>query len=258
MKKIRKGIFETNSSSSHSIHIDSDMELMDYSLIPNENGEVNIFAGEFGSGPDRLGTAYEKLSYCYTAKCNEYILEKLIKEMTGATVVNFHDSEYSYVEDNAVDNISDDEQSLKELIFNRRSVIYVEYDGGRNPPEFYCDKTIGKYKMTMLNIGQYREMNINIITENDDKLEIGEDKWIYMFNNDKMNIVEACERFMDHINDTYTSKSHITGSGTCKEFESFDEDTMTTKIKVFLRDGDWVYNNNNTTYETYKVIVEKI
>ena len=42
MKKIRKNIFETNSSSTHSISVcgnEADCDMYDF-IIPNENGEI--------------------------------------------------------------------------------------------------------------------------------------------------------------------------------------------------------------------------
>lgn len=59
MKKIRKGVFETNSSSTHSICIAKDVELE----FPKS---LNFSFGEFGWECDTLKSMEEKASYLYT------------------------------------------------------------------------------------------------------------------------------------------------------------------------------------------------
>ena len=59
MKKIRQGVFETNSSSTHSICIAKEAEL----TIPKS---LHFEFGEFGWEYDTLYSAYEKASYLYT------------------------------------------------------------------------------------------------------------------------------------------------------------------------------------------------
>lgn len=87
MKKIRKKVFETNSSSSHVLHIDSDVELLDTSLVPSENGSITVYGGEYGWEWDKLTTAYDKISYLISSGDEIYkeeMLIKVIKEQTGA------------------------------------------------------------------------------------------------------------------------------------------------------------------------------
>jgi hypothetical protein len=59
MKKIRQGVFETNSSSTHSICIAKEAEL----TLPKS---LAFTFGEFGWGYDRLSSTGEKASYLYT------------------------------------------------------------------------------------------------------------------------------------------------------------------------------------------------
>lgn len=59
MKQIRKGVFETNSSSTHSICIAKDVEL----TIPKS---LHFSFGEFGWEHDTLKSIGEKASYLYT------------------------------------------------------------------------------------------------------------------------------------------------------------------------------------------------
>lgn len=64
MLKIRKGMFETNSSSTHTI------------IVTDQNCEpgaiVDFRIGEFGWKFERLDTVDEKASYLYTAACIYY------------------------------------------------------------------------------------------------------------------------------------------------------------------------------------------
>ncbi len=59
IKKIRKGVFETNSSSTHSICVAKEMEL----TIPST---IHFEFGSFGWQYDTLQSVYEKASYLYT------------------------------------------------------------------------------------------------------------------------------------------------------------------------------------------------
>lgn len=58
-KQIRQGVFETNSSSTHSICIAKDTEL----IIPKE---LHLEFGEFGWECNTLNSLQEKASYLYT------------------------------------------------------------------------------------------------------------------------------------------------------------------------------------------------
>ena len=67
MKVIRRGVFETNSSSSHSITIMGKDNLQPPCLHVNpEDNRVHVKLGDFGWGPDTLITQEEKLSYLCT------------------------------------------------------------------------------------------------------------------------------------------------------------------------------------------------
>jgi hypothetical protein len=63
MKKTRNNVFETNSSSTHSICIAKDIK---YDLPSS----IYFEFGEFGWEEDRLSTNHEKASYLYTAIMN--------------------------------------------------------------------------------------------------------------------------------------------------------------------------------------------
>lgn len=71
MKNIRKGVFETNSSSTHSICVAKDMDI----IIPTH---LHLQFGEFGWEYDRLDCTVGKASYLYTGI--QYLGDKTVME----------------------------------------------------------------------------------------------------------------------------------------------------------------------------------
>lgn len=71
-RQIRHGVFETNSSSTHSICIPTEHEELS---IPDS---VKFEFGEFGWEVDRLNSRSEKIKYLYT--CLSYVKEDKLKE----------------------------------------------------------------------------------------------------------------------------------------------------------------------------------
>ena len=64
-RKIRKNVFETNSSSVHSVAVSKDgIEPSKFKL--NENNEIEIDFGEFGKDERLYTSQYDKLSYLIT------------------------------------------------------------------------------------------------------------------------------------------------------------------------------------------------
>ena len=69
MKQIRKGTFETNSSSVHSLVIENDKtlgELEKNQLKLNRKGEIEVVLGKYGWRLEILETQQEKLNYLVT------------------------------------------------------------------------------------------------------------------------------------------------------------------------------------------------
>src|SRR4051794_35085386 len=98
--KIRRGVFETNSSSCHSISIASGAEVND-TLYVNEEGVCDIHPGEFGWGYEQSRDASSKAAYALTwaMTCEEYavgnkeeslaLLEAVVKQVIGCQFVRF-------------------------------------------------------------------------------------------------------------------------------------------------------------------------
>lgn len=207
MKKIRKGIFETNSSSSHSIHIDHDTQLMDISLIPDSNGIITIECDYYGWDWDTLRGAHEKANYCLTDVRNntekKELLREVIMEQTGAKEVKFiTDGDYVGIDHQSSGNTHEafkSKELLRNLIFNERSTIHTGNDNSEAPLHFYCDSSIGKYKVTLIDETKYRDMNISsILDEESNSIEDKNYNWVYTFDKKGTSIEMAVSEYIEY------------------------------------------------------------
>lgn len=146
MKKIvRHGVFETNSSSSHSISISDTCDKYE-TLYPNEDGVLVFEGGEYGWGYETYHSAEPKANYVATmsamygegGEVNEYydgstplrdMLESVISEHTGITKFEYHLKD-AYIDHQSVDNkmFSWTKQEMKNFIFNPRSELDIDND----------------------------------------------------------------------------------------------------------------------------------
>lgn len=134
MKKVRKNVFETNSSSTHSICIAKNV---DYD-IPKE---LHFEFGEFGWEHDTLNTTSEKASYLYTGVVN-YFPEKLdgileVLKSKGIEVTLQEKSgnywESGYVDhgsemDDFVEGVTESEDRLLSYLFSGLSFVHTGND----------------------------------------------------------------------------------------------------------------------------------
>lgn len=142
--RIRKGVFETNSSSMHSLVIKGEKKINKEQLKINEDGFIEVETDDYTWGNFILETAQEKLNYVASCKINEddlYLfgndpennskhhkrlaragiefikLEEAICEVTGA----------KGIEVNLIRGCST-EQSLDELVKEDLSVLDIIFD----------------------------------------------------------------------------------------------------------------------------------
>lgn len=158
MKVMRYGVFETNSSSTHSITIKANKDLKN-SDIPAEGEAYVIYPGEFGWGPSVHSDAITKASYCLTfirslggkdSQCRRgfltgkgirhggfwRMLRDVIMEYTGAKEVEFRpcgDScfPYGHIDHESWDTCLEafeTKESLGNFIFNPESVLIIDND----------------------------------------------------------------------------------------------------------------------------------
>lgn len=159
MKTVRNSVFETNSSSTHSITIGSGQE---WDSIPVKNGKIKLHGGEFGWEWAKYNDALTKANYCAVAcklkstNFSKRDLKEVIKEFTGATKVKFKFStswdryNYSYIDHQSHDTLDEitTKEDLKDFIFNKSSYLYTGNDNDNSPANFFDPEgTVYKYKL---------------------------------------------------------------------------------------------------------------
>ncbi len=167
-KQVRQSVFETNSSSTHSICIAKDAEL----TIPKS---INFEFGEFGWECDTLGSIHEKASYLYTglianerqedfdsivkaleSKGIEVEFEEPIYENNSYTNSEGKIEEYKYGKnvgyvdhsdelDGFLNDICSDENKLMQFLFSPLSFIITSNDNGGEEPEINVAYPHDKY-----------------------------------------------------------------------------------------------------------------
>lgn len=150
MKKtlIRYGVFETNSSSCHSISIDKNNKNFTASdLYVDTNGYVTLTGGEFGWEQEEYFDALTKANYCaqdiykYDWGTDSYLLDEykknmlidVIKEQTGCDDVVFDlDSLRGGYIDHQSHGTSykafENKETLRNFIFNSNSYLETDND----------------------------------------------------------------------------------------------------------------------------------
>lgn len=149
MKTTRQNAFETNSSSTHSITINQSSGVFE-SISPDYDGKIRLTGGEFGWGWSKHDDAITKANYCAVASLKDEFKTKLlvdvIKEHTGAKEVeilcddDWNSDNRSYIDHQSVGLVETaflNEDSLKNFIFDRKSVLFIGNDNGGPPPNFY-------------------------------------------------------------------------------------------------------------------------
>ncbi len=145
---IRKGVFETNSSSTHSIHIEMDKNFTpSWRATPDE--VIEIEGGEFGWAVEDYYDFYSKAAYILSDNAGELsadddilsltnimLLREVIMEVTGAKDVRFVPRKDKYCPWGYVDHQSwgtsedacVDKETLKAFLFNQRSYVHTDND----------------------------------------------------------------------------------------------------------------------------------
>lgn len=149
MKTIRHNVFETNSSSTHSISINSTTELYD-SITPDSNGVITLTGGEFGWEWQQYNDALTKANYCAVDSYGNGDLEKMLRDVimehTGAKDVvfdlttDYRQDNYSYIDHQSVGTSHpafSSSDNLKNFIFNPKSYLFTGNDNGDEPANFY-------------------------------------------------------------------------------------------------------------------------
>lgn len=128
MLQIRKGVFETNSSSTHSISIEKQSDVKDYNdlhLYMNNNNEVETMFGSFGWSGPVLTTVAQKLSYLL-ALVTATELSKYFYAKETRVVKEVSESGWEYVkrEDDFLEN--GEEAELEKIYTNLPGYIKIK------------------------------------------------------------------------------------------------------------------------------------
>ena len=143
MKKlVRIGVFEVNSSSSHSVSVASDsMEFVKDIIYPDQFGNITLTGGEFGWEYFKFNDAINKANYVAQVFNNNHhllgILKEVIIEQTGASDVIFDNLDNGYVDHESYGILGLGSEWLKNFIFNKNSWIFGGNDNSSPDPTFY-------------------------------------------------------------------------------------------------------------------------
>lgn len=143
----RESVFETNSSSTHSICISNKKDILD--MLPvDDKGVCSIHPGEFGWEIADYSDAPTKASYCLAfAKTEdpedgssigcEDMLREVVMEATGAKEVVFVKhagdgyTQFGYIDHQShrvAANIFESKKTLRDFIFNPNSTLHTDND----------------------------------------------------------------------------------------------------------------------------------
>ncbi len=150
MKNIRHNVFETNSSSTHSISISHNSSGIYDTIIPDEDGVITLTGGKFGWAWESFNDPMTKASYCAVDRQNissdKEMLERVIKKHTGAKKVvmdfslDYSSPTYSYIDHQSVGTAAEafaSDETLKDFIFNPKSFLFTGNDNEESPPNFF-------------------------------------------------------------------------------------------------------------------------
>lgn len=141
---IRKGVFETNSSSSHSISLAAeDKDFILDTIYPDQDGVIKLTGGEFGWDWFKHNDAQTKANYAAVDLGRSELLVEVIKEQTGAKEVLFlftddhNGPNWSYIDHDSTGTTPRDKQELRNFIFNKNSWLFGGNDNSEADPTFY-------------------------------------------------------------------------------------------------------------------------
>lgn len=145
MEKIRHGIFETNSSSTHSISLSTGQIVEN--TIRLEDGKLVIYPGEFGWEVERYNDAATKASYALTYAVNgpspyyhlEMLRNVLAKKVGPGIPILFeivdNTESYSYkngyIDHQSLDvanSVFENEETLYRFIFDKNTTLWTDND----------------------------------------------------------------------------------------------------------------------------------
>lgn len=129
---IRKAVFETNSSSMHSITISDKKGLMEILHLEKDNITLLVDCNyDFSWGEEVYANAAAKIAYCVLDHVDNTLLEQALKEQTGAKVIHYKNEDSGYIDHQSIGTTADkltSVQLVKNFIFNPNSVLEIDND----------------------------------------------------------------------------------------------------------------------------------
>lgn len=161
MKNIRNKVFETNSSSTHSISIASGGDGILSTILPVD-GIIELTGGQFGWEWEKYNDALTKANYAAVYTRYDEKLQQMLKDVimhhTGAKeiVLNlgedvqfYIDHQSDVVESDHLIDAFDSADTLKNWIFNENSWLLTGNDNEDHPANFYDEKDV-KYAYELI------------------------------------------------------------------------------------------------------------
>jgi hypothetical protein len=141
-KLIRSGVWETNSSSSHSVSVaDDTKEFVLDTIYPDQYGIVEISGDEFGWDWFKHNDAQTKANYAAQQFAHNddslELLKEVIASQTGAQEVVFVGLNSGYVDHDSMGILETSKEWLKNFIFNKNSWLFGGNDNSTADPTFY-------------------------------------------------------------------------------------------------------------------------
>ena len=159
--QIRHGVFETNSSSTHSLTIAKDRKPEYEPVEPDALGVLVLDGGIFEQKWERFNDALTKANYCavyaYGNQKQLNLLEEVLKTQTGATKVcsnfttDWRAAECSYIDHQSLearvaDTAFSSAENLKRFIFSPKSWLFTGNDNSAPLPNLFDVNKIFRYK----------------------------------------------------------------------------------------------------------------
>ena len=134
-RTVRRSVFESNSSSMHSISIIGG-DRMNKFLPVSDDGKVHIQYGEFGWGYNVLKTPSQKTSYLITDQRESHdLIKQAVKDYAGLELVieekpsNFYPEGYvDHQSSGTSSKYCRDVETIKDFIFNDKYTIIIDND----------------------------------------------------------------------------------------------------------------------------------
>jgi len=143
MKKIiRTGVFETNSSSSHSLSVArEDQEFVYDTIYPDQNGLIKVTGEEFGWGWTKYNDSMTKLAYLFqdSPESKYDDIKEIVMKQTGATEVDFIEGG-GYIDHDGcgtTHEVRGSNEDMRNFVFNKNSWLFIGNDNGEPDPTFY-------------------------------------------------------------------------------------------------------------------------